>query len=59
MVASPLKYRTQHGAIREMLRFLRTGQKPQTACEDNIKSLAMVFAAVESSRQGRRVPVEW
>ena len=58
VVASPLKYRTQHGAIREMLRFLRTGPKPQTACEDNIKSLAMVFAAIESSRQGRRVPVQ-
>jgi predicted dehydrogenase len=46
-----------HGALREMLRFLRTGEMPQTECHDNIKSLAMCFAAIESSKQGRRVPV--
>jgi predicted dehydrogenase len=46
-----------HGALREMLRFLRTGQKPQTECHDNIHSLAMVIAAIESSKQGRRVKV--
>ncbi len=46
-----------HGALREMLAFLRTGKTPQTACHDNIKSLAMVFAAIESSRRGRRLPV--
>lgn len=53
-----LKYWGQHGALREMLTFLRTGQKPQTPCQDNIQSLAMVFAAMESSRKGRRVPVK-
>ena len=37
--------------------FLRTGQKPQTECHDNIKSLAMVFSAIESARKGRRIPV--
>lgn len=46
-----------HGALREMLAFLRTGRTPQTECHDNIKSLAMVFAAMESSRKRRRVPV--
>jgi predicted dehydrogenase len=46
-----------HGALREMLAFLRTGTKPQTECHDNIKSLAMVFAAMESNRKGKRVPV--
>jgi len=46
-----------HGALREMLAFLRTGKKPQSECHDNIQSLAMVFAAMESSRKGRRVPV--
>jgi predicted dehydrogenase len=52
-----LKYGGMHGAVREMLRFLRTDRLPQTECHDNIKSLAMVFAAMESSRKGRRVPV--
>ncbi len=52
-----LKYGDMHGALREMLRFLRDGRTPQTECHDNIKSLAMVFAAMESSRKGKRVPV--
>jgi predicted dehydrogenase len=46
-----------HGALREMLRYLCTGEVPQTECHDNIKSLAMVFAAMESSRRRRRLPV--
>lgn len=49
---------TMQGALREMLEYLRTGRIPQTECHDNIKSLAMVFAALESSRTGRRVVVE-
>ncbi len=44
-----------HGALREMLSFLRSGRKPQTECHDNIQSLAMVFAAIESARSGRRI----
>ncbi len=47
----------QHGGLAEMLRFLRTGRVPQTEAHDNIKSLAMVFAAIESARKRRRVPV--
>ena len=54
---SPLKHVTMRGALREMLTFLRTGKIPQTECHDNIQSLAMVFAAIESSRKGRRVNV--
>ncbi len=53
-----MKHTGMHGALREMLRFLRTGAVPQTECSDNIKSLAMVFAAMESSRKGRKVPVK-
>jgi predicted dehydrogenase len=52
-----VKYAGMHGSLREMLRYLRKGTVPQTECHDNIKSLAMVFAAMESSRKGRRVPV--
>ncbi|NLF40907.1 Gfo/Idh/MocA family oxidoreductase [bacterium] len=56
---STLKHGGMHGALREMLAFLRTGKKPQTECRDNIKSLAMVFAAMDSARKGKRVPVKW
>ncbi len=41
----------------EVPAFLRTGKKPQTECHDNIKSLAMVLAVIESSRKGRRVAI--
>ena len=55
--ACTVKYTGQRGALREMLSFLRTGKTPQTECHDNIKSLAMVFAAMQSSRTGRRVKI--
>jgi predicted dehydrogenase len=56
-VRSPLKHLGMRGALREMLAFLRTGRIPQTECHDNIKSLAMVFAAMESARKARRVSI--
>ena len=46
------------GSLREFLRALETGETPQGECHDNIKSLAMVFAAVESARRGERVRVD-
>ncbi|HOX39928.1 MAG TPA: Gfo/Idh/MocA family oxidoreductase [Candidatus Brocadiia bacterium] len=55
--AARVKFGGMHGALREMLAFLKTGKKPQTECHDNIKSLAMVFAAIESSRKGKRVTI--
>jgi predicted dehydrogenase len=45
------------GSLREFLNALRTGQTPQGECHDNIKSLAMVFAAIESARTGNRVEI--
>ncbi len=57
VLESPTKYTEMHGGLREMLAFLRTGKKPQTECHDNIKSLAMVFAVIDSSKKGRRVPI--
>src|SRR5581483_8997289 len=39
----------------EFLAAIETGRTPETAGADNIKSLAMVFAAVESARTRRRV----
>ena len=41
------------GLIHEFVDCVRTGNTPETACTDNIKSLAMVFAAIESAKSGR------
>jgi predicted dehydrogenase len=45
------------GSLREFTDALRTGRKPQGECHDNIKSLAMVFAAIESAKTGTRVRI--
>jgi predicted dehydrogenase len=41
--------------IAEFLDAIETGRQPETAGPDNIKSLAMVFAAIESARTRQRV----
>ena len=46
------------GLMREFVAGVRTGQVPETICGDNIKSLAMVFAAIESAETGKRVEVK-
>jgi len=46
------------GSLDEFLRALRTGATPLGECHDNIKSLAMVHAAIESARSGRRVRLD-
>ena len=46
------------GSLRDFLRALKTGATPMGECHDNIKSLAMVFAAIESAATGRRVRIE-
>jgi len=43
------------GSLREFLHALQTGDTPHGECHDNIKSLAMVFAAVQSSAAKKRV----
>ena len=45
------------GVIRDFFRCLRTGDTPPTAAADNLKSLAMVFGAIESAEKGARVEV--
>lgn len=45
------------GVIREFIDCIRTGKVPETACTDNIKSLAMVFGAVESAGTGKPVRI--
>jgi predicted dehydrogenase len=45
------------GSLREFLHALRTGATPMGECHDNIKSLAMVFGAIESAATGRRIAI--
>lgn len=46
------------GCISEMLDCLRNGKRAQTDCRDNIKSLAMVFAAIKSAEENREVRID-
>ncbi|MBP0583318.1 Gfo/Idh/MocA family oxidoreductase [Labrys sp. LIt4] len=49
-----------HGHASVIGRFLaaiRTGDRPETDGSDNIKSLAMVFGAIDSARHGKRVTI--
>jgi predicted dehydrogenase len=48
------------GALNEFIDALASKgkQRPQCLLPDNYKSLAMVFAAIESSRTGKRVKVK-
>jgi predicted dehydrogenase len=43
--------------VDEFLDAIEAGRKPETDGTDNIKSLAMVFAAIESARTGKRVTI--
>ena len=47
--------------IRQFAEHVQSGGETELACPaaDNIKSLAMVLAAVDSAARGERVPVRW
>lgn len=45
------------GIIKDFMRAIETGTEPETRGTDNIKSLAMVFGAIESAETGRRVAI--
>jgi predicted dehydrogenase len=45
------------GILRDFADAVRTGVPPETRGEDNIRSLAMVFGAIESAETGRRVAI--
>jgi predicted dehydrogenase len=47
------------GSLKDFAHALRTGATPMGECHDNIKSLAMVFAAIESARTGRKIRVDY
>ena len=45
------------GCIADFFDCLRKGRTPETVCSDNIKSLAMVFGAIESAETGKPVKI--
>lgn len=45
------------GVIADFVASLQTGRTPETLCSDNIKSLAMVFGAVDSATSRQRVEI--
>jgi predicted dehydrogenase len=47
------------GLIRDFVAAMQSGEMPETVCTDNIKSLAMVFGAIQSSEQRRWVPLDF
>jgi len=55
----PSKEGGHAGQIADFVRCIRSGETPETVCTDNVKSVAMVFAAIESSRSGRTVQVRY
>lgn len=58
-IGAPRKvYAGMHGSLREMLTFLRNGTTPQCEAHDNIKSLAMVLAAIESGKKRKRIEIK-
>lgn len=53
-----LEHEGHAGVIDEFINAIHHGTRPQTHCEDNINSLAMVHAATESAKTGRRVEIK-
>ena len=53
-----MEFSVHEGVLDEFVRCVRSGATPQTECYDNIKSLAMCFAAIESVRTGKRVELD-
>ena len=59
-VAPPADPNQTHGhasVIAEFIDGIEAGRQPETASSDNIKSLAMVFGAIESARTRQRVEI--
>lgn len=55
---APLAAEGHAGVILDFVTALETGRVPLTASSDNIKSLAMVFGAIESAESGRRIDIQ-
>jgi len=54
---NPAKVGGHTAILAEFLGCVRTGRQPETRSSDNLFSLAMVFAAIESAERGERVEV--
>ncbi len=54
---NPSKIGGHGGVIRDFVCCVQTGATPETAGSDNIKSLAMVFGAIESAEAEQRVAI--
>jgi CO dehydrogenase/acetyl-CoA synthase alpha subunit len=50
-----LKHEGHFGCLDEMFEALIAGRKAETDCSDNIKSMQMVFGALESAKTGKKV----
>jgi predicted dehydrogenase len=46
------------GVIRDFVESVRAGREPETVSHENIKSLAMCFAAIESTQTGQRARLD-
>ncbi len=57
--SQPLEFSQHEGVLEEFIQCVKSGKTPQTVCTDNIKSLAMCLASVESAKTGKKVKVEW
>lgn len=55
----PLPFSGHEGLIRDYVECLQTGRNPMTICSDNIKSLAMVMASVESRKTGKKTEIKF
>lgn len=59
----PLDWNGQEGhdgCLDEMFQALKDGRKAETDCTDNLYSIAMVYAAVESAKTGEKINIdEW
>lgn len=49
--------RAHHGAVNDFFDSLRDGRQPDSPAADNIRSLAMVYGAIQSAREGREVKI--
>tara|TARA_R110002020_G_scaffold3766_16_gene16623 strand:- start:5494 stop:6525 length:1032 start_codon:yes stop_codon:yes gene_type:complete len=55
--ADPDQTHGHASVIADFLNAIASGRQPETVGSDNIKSLAMVFAAIDSARRGQRVTI--
>ncbi len=58
LTAKPEVEKEFAGSLRQFVRALRTGETPMGECHDNIRTLAMALAAIQSAETLQRVSVD-